>query len=116
MLLQEDKALFVSTKIFLFDDNLNLFQGGHAFQSKKTQNKKKQDKYENKENYNKINIINIENENEGNQYNKNNTSSSIKKKPLDNVGKEIDLLLNTFYDKEFENTQNFIIEQRKEIL
>ena len=41
MLLQEDKALFVSTKIFLFDDNLNLFQGGHAFQSKKTQNKKK---------------------------------------------------------------------------
>ena len=108
MQLPEDKALLGTTKIFLFDDNLNLYQGRHVFQLKKTQNKIIEENDENKENNNKINIINIGNENDDNKISKNTSSSIMKKEEtLDNVGKEIDLLVNTFYDKEFENTQNY---------
>ena len=38
MQLPEDKSLLGTTKIFLFDDNLNLFQGRHIFQLNKTKN------------------------------------------------------------------------------
>ena len=119
MQLPEDKSLLGTTKIFLFDDNLNLYQGRHVFQLNKTQNEneKKEKKERNddidedKENKNKINIINLEKENEENKNNKknNNINESIIKKEeqLDKVGKEIDLLVNTFYEKEFENTLNY---------
>ena len=90
MQLPEDKSLLGTTKIFLFDDNLNLYQGRHVFQLNKTQNEneKKEKKernddiYEDKENKNKINIINLEKENEENKNNKknNNINESIIKK------------------------------------
>ena len=112
MQLPEDKALLGTTKIFLFDDNLNLCQGRHVFQLNKIQNKKEnnniKENEENKENQNKIIIDNNEKENNQNIINENKSSSIVKKQEqLDNVGKEIDLLVNTFYDKEFQNTFNY---------
>ena len=117
MQLPEDKALLGTTKIFLFDDNLNLCQGRHVFQLKKMQ---KNDMEANKENQQNENIINdneinenriIENKINENKINdnRNNNKSSIMKKEdqLDNIGKEIDLLVNTFYGKEFEYTTNY---------
>ena len=109
MQLPDDKALLGTTKIFLFDDNLNLYQGRHVFQLNKIQNKNENKNLnENKENNNEINII-IDKEKENEIKNKNKTNSSIVKKEeeLDNIGKEIDLLVNTFYDKEFENSNNY---------
>ena len=96
MQLPEDKSLLGTTKIFLFDDNLNLFQGRHIFQLNKTKNNNEE---KNKNNINN-NIINI---------NKENIDDNIIKKEnqLDNIGKEIDLLVNTFYEKEFKNTLNY---------
>ena len=55
MQLPEDKSLLGTTKIFLFDDNLNLFQGRHIFQLNKTKNNNEE---KNKNNINN-NIINI---------------------------------------------------------
>ena len=90
MQLPEDKALLGSTKIFLFDDNLNLYQGRHIFQLKKTKENKEEKIKEINE------IINKENE------------KIIKQEDeLDNIGKEIDLLVNTFYEKEYKNTMNY---------
>ena len=86
MQLPEDKALLGSTKIFLFDDNLNLFQGRHIFKLNKTK--------ENKE----INDIN------------NNKEKDIiikKEEQKDEIGEEIDLLVNTFYEKEYKNSMNY---------
>ena len=68
MQLPENNSLLATTKIFLFDENLNLYQGRHIFQLNK----------------------------------KNNNETK-----LDNIGKEIDLLVNTFYEKEFKNTLNY---------
>ena len=58
MQLPEDKSLLGTTKIFLFDDNLNLCQGRHVFQIIKKQKFQKQEK-DNKENEQNENIINI---------------------------------------------------------
>ena len=86
MQLPQEKSLLGTSKIFLFDDNLNLRQGRHVFQFHKKKFKNIDD---NKEN---IDINKIENK---------------KEEQLDSVGKEIDLLVNTFYDKEFKNTFNY---------
>ena len=113
MQLPDDKALLGTTKIFLFDDNLNLCQGRHVFQLNKIQNKKNDENNmiieENIKNDNIINIIEEEKENEEKSSNKiiNNASIVKKEEELDNIGKEIDLLVNTFYDKEFQNTKNY---------
>ena len=113
MQLPENKALLGTTKVFLFDDNLNLCQGRHVFQLNKIQNKIDNDIIieEDLKDNNIINIIEEEKENEDKNINKiiNNVNSSIVKKEeeLDNIGKEIDLLVNTFYDKEFQNTKNY---------
>ena len=114
MQLPDDKSLLGTTKIFLFDDNLNLCQGRHVFQLNKIQNKKSDENMiieENIKNNNNINIIEEEKESDDKNKNTiiNNANSSIIKKEeeLDNIGKEIDLLVNTFYDKEFQNTKNY---------
>ena len=117
MQLPEDKALLGTTKIFLFDDNLNLYQGRHVFQLNKIQikeneNENKIEDDENKENKNKININNeneneIENDKKNIIINKKNSSIMKKEEQLDNIGKEIDLLVNTFYGKEFQNSPNY---------
>ena len=83
----------------------------HLFQNQiiKKQNFQKQEK-DNKENEQNENIININenriNDNE-NKININANKNSIMKKEeqLDNIGKEIDLLVNTFYGKEFQNSK-----------
>ena len=92
MQLPEDQSLLGSTKIFLFDDNLNLYQGRHIFQLNKT---KKNNEEINKNNNNNIKI------------NKENDNIIKKENQLDNIGKEIDLLVNTFYEKEFKNSLNY---------
>ena len=94
MQLPEDKSLLGTTKVYLFDENLNLFQGRHIFKLKKT--KENKDEIIEKENID----ININEENGNNIFIK-------KEEQLDNIGKEIDLLRNTFYEKEFKNTSNY---------
>jgi phosphatidylinositol 3-kinase len=89
MQLPEDKALLGTTKIFLFDENLNLYQGRHIFKLNKNGN----------ENEIENNDININGKN-GNIFIKN-------EEKLDSIGKEIDLLVNTFFEKEFKNTSNY---------
>ena len=93
MQLPEDQSLLGSTKIFLFDDNLNLYQGRHIFQLNKT-------KKNNEE-------INKNNNNNNIKINKENDNIIKKENQLDNIGKEIDLLVNTFYEKEFKNSLNY---------
>ena len=67
----EDKNLLGTTKIFLFDNNLNLEQGRHIFKLEKT------------------------------QFNKNNIENDItREEQLDEIGKELDSLINNFYGKE----------------
>ena len=94
MQLPEDKSLLGTTKVYLFDENLNLFQGRHIFKLKKM--KENKDEIIEKENID----ININEENGNNIFIK-------KEEQLDNIGKEIDLLINTFYEKEFKNTSNY---------
>jgi hypothetical protein len=94
MQLPEDRALLGTTKVFLFDENLNLFQGRHIFKLKKM--KENKDEILEKENVD----INIIEENDNNIIIK-------KEERLDSIGKEIDLLINTFYEKEFKNTSNY---------
>ena len=86
MQLPQEKSLLGTSKIFLFDDNLNLRQGRHVFQ------------------FNKILFKNNDDNKENIDINKN---ENKKEEQLDSVGKEIDLLVNTFYDKEFNNTLNY---------
>ena len=69
MQLPEEKSLLATAKIFLFDDNLNLYQGRHIFPLNKTQIKENND----------VNLID----------------------------KELDMLINTFYEKEFKQTLNY---------
>ena len=92
MQLPEDRALLGTTKVFLFDENLNLFQGRHIFKLKKM-----------KENKNEI----IEKENIDINIKENGNIIMKKEEQLDSIGKEIDLLINTFYEKEFKNTLNY---------
>ena len=67
----ENKNLLGTTKIFLFNNNLNLEQGRHIFKLEKTQFKKN----------------NIEND-------------ITREEQLDEIGKELDSLINNFYGKE----------------
>jgi len=87
MQLPEDKALLGTTKIFLFDENLNLYQGRHIFKLNKNINNNKIEKENNNEKNGNILITSEE--------------------QLDYIGKEIDLLVNTFFEKEFKNTLNY---------
>ena len=87
MQLPEDKALLGTTKIFLFDENLNLYQGRHIFKLNKNINNNK-----------------IEKENNDG---KNGNILIASEEQLDYIGKEIDLLVNTFFEKEFKNTLNY---------
>ena len=67
----ENKNLLGTTKIFLFNNNLNLEQGRHIFKLEKT------------------------------QFNKNNIENNItREEQLDEIGKELDSLINNFYGKE----------------
>ena len=87
MQLPEDKALLGTTKIFLFDENLNLYQGRHIFKLNKRKNGNEIEK-ENNDGKN-VNIL------------------ITSEEQLDYIGKEIDLLVNTFFEKEFKNTLNY---------
>ena len=80
MQLPLDKNLLGTTKIYLFDNNLNLGQGRHIFKLNKIQ-------IENKE----INSENLKIE-----------ENMEREDQLDDIGKEIDSLINSFYDKEKE--------------
>ena len=107
MQLPEDKSLLGTTKIFLFDDNLNLNQGRHVFQLNKVQNNiDKNIDNENKENIINNNVI-IENKEQEEKIKNKNNNIINKEEELDNIGKEIDLLVNTFYGKEFQTTKNY---------
>ena len=80
MQLPLDKNLLGTTRIYLFDNNLNLGQGRHIFKLNKIQ-------FENKE----INSKNLKIE-----------ENFEREDQLDSIGKEIDSLINSFYDKEKE--------------
>ena len=74
----ENKSLLGSTKIYLFNDNLDLQQGRHAF---------------------KLNKIQFTNNNE--------IQNNERENQLDDIGKEIDSLINCFYEAEKEKTLDF---------
>ena len=74
----ENKSLLGSTKIYLFNDNLDLQQGRHAF---------------------KLNKIQFTNNNE--------IENNERENQLDDIGKEIDSLINCFYEAEKEKTLDF---------
>ena len=83
----ENKNLLGTTKIFLFNNNLNLEQGRHVFKLDKTQFIKN----DINNNNNEINInnnIKVENDTREDQ--------------LDEIGKELDSLINCFYGPENE--------------
>ena len=106
MQLPLDNNLLGTTKIYLFDNNLNLGQGRHIFKLNKIQ-------FEKNNETNKTNNINI-NEINNNNDNNNNTDTNLKienqierEDQLDNIGKEIDSLINSFYGKEFSKTKDY---------
>ena len=90
MQLPLDKNLLGTTKIYLFDNNLNLGQGRHIFKLNKIQIEKKRENNTNNLNINLKKEENIEREDQ-----------------LDNIGKEIDSLINSFYGKEFSKSIDY---------
>ena len=90
MQLPLDKNLLGTTKIYLFDNNLNLGQGRHIFKLNKIQIEKKTENNESNANTNLKTEDNIEREDQ-----------------LDNIGKEIDSLINSFYGKEFSKSIDY---------
>ena len=93
MQLPLDKNLLGITKIYFFDKNLNLAQGRHIFKLNKIQLGKKTKNIEcslNSINENLKIEDNIEREDQ-----------------LDNIGKEIDSLINSFYGKEFSKSIDY---------
>ena len=82
----ENKSLLGTTKIYLFNGNLNLEQGRHVFKLTKEQFNN------NNENENSINI---------------NQSSDKREDELDEVGKELDSLINSFYGAENEESIDY---------
>ena len=90
MQLPLDKNLLGTTKIYLFDNNLNLGQGRHIFKLNKIQIEKKRENNTNNLNINLEKEENIEREDQ-----------------LDNIGKEIDSLINSFYGKEFSKSIDY---------
>ena len=85
----ENKSLLGTTKIYLFDGNLNLEQGRHVFQLNKEQFNNN-----NNENNNLNNINDVEKENK-------------REDELDEVGKELDSLINGFYGAENEESIDY---------
>ena len=82
----ENKSLLGTTKIYLFNGNLNLEQGRHVFKLTKEQ-------FNNfNENENSINI---------------NQTSDKREDELDEVGKELDSLINSFYGAENEESVDY---------
>ena len=82
----ENKNLLGTTKIYLFNGNLNLEQGRHVFKL----NKEQFNNYN--ENENNINI---------------NQTSDKREDELDEVGKELDSLINSFYGAENEESIDY---------
>ena len=92
MQLPNDKNLLGTTKIYLFDNNLNLGQGRHIFKLNKIQFEKKDEKAEN----DKIIETNL------------NFEDNIEREDqLDDIGKEIDSLINSFYGQEFSKSLDY---------
>ena len=82
----ENKSLLGTTKIYLFNGNLNLEQGRHVFKLTKEQFN----------NFNENeNVINI------------NQTSDKREDELDEVGKELDSLINSFYGAENEESVDY---------
>jgi phosphatidylinositol 3-kinase len=101
MQLPSDKNLLGTTKIYLFDNNLNLGQGRHIFKLNKIQI----EKIEENNNENANNAIN---DNTNIDKNQNNEEVNVEREDqLDGVGKEIDSLINSFYDKEFSKSLDY---------
>ena len=93
MQLPQEKSLLGTTKIYLFDNNLNLDQGRHIFKLNKVHIEKKPENPEKNSEINenlKIEDNNIEREDQ-----------------LDSIGKEIDSLINSFYGKEFSKSMDY---------
>ena len=100
MQLPIEKSILGTTKIYLFNDNLNLCQGRHIYKLNKIQN-------ESNNNINKNNINTINDQDSKINNNSNNESRNLREDQLDNIGKEIDSLINTFYGKEYSNLSNY---------
>jgi len=87
MQLPLDKNLLATTKIYLFDNNLNLGQGRHIF---------------------KLNKIQFENNNKIEESDSSSKTENLEREDqLDSVGKEIDSLINSFYGKEYSNSKDY---------
>ena len=79
------------TKIYLFDDKMNLIQGRHVFKLiKQNKNENKDNNEDNNENYNEDDL------------------------ELDEIGKEIDILINNYYGDEQNNTNQNTKNEEKE--
>ena len=92
MQLPNDKNLLGTTKIYLFDNNLNLAQGRHIFKLNKVELEKKDENVEN------TNIIGT---------NLNIEDNIEREDQLDDIGKEIDSLINSFYGQEFSKSLDY---------
>ena len=86
----EKKHLLGTTKIYFFNNNLNLEQGRHVFKLTKTQF--------NENNNNENNELIKKNENE---------EKNGRGDELDEIGKEIDSLINCFYGPEYEKSIDY---------
>ena len=86
MQLPLDKNLLATTKIYLFDNNLNLGQGRHIF---------------------KLNKIQFENNKIEESDSNLKTENLEREDQLDSIGKEIDSLINSFYGKEYSNSNDY---------
>ena len=91
----DSNNLLATTKIYLFNENLNLEQGRHVFKLNKELFKK--------ENINKNN----NNENNENKIILNSENDNRREDELDEVGKELDSLINNFYGAENEETIDY---------
>ena len=111
MQLPSDKNLLATTKIYLFDSNLNLGQGRHIFKLNKIQVEKIKDNNNENNSDNINNNINIDKQ-------QNNKEENLEREDqLDNVGKEIDSLINSFYGQEFSQSLDYygkLSEEEKE--
>ena len=90
MQLPSDKNLLATTKIYLFDNNLNLGQGRHIFKLNKVQLESNKESQNNENFDSNKKIENIEREDQ-----------------LDDIGKEIDSLINSFYGSEFSKSLDY---------
>ena len=90
MQLPSDKNLLATTKIYLFDNNLNLGQGRHIFKLNKVQLESNKESQNNENIDSNKKIENIEREDQ-----------------LDDIGKEIDSLINSFYGSEFSKSLDY---------